>query len=108
MAAATNLARRTLCPEVPQIAFAFNFTDLPQGARRRYLAAALRGIDEFVVFSRFERALYARHLDLPEDRIHFLPWAMEPPLPGPDNPAGRGPISARSAAKGVIMNCSHG
>src|SRR6056297_315137 len=31
MGAATNLLRRGLCPTVPQVAFAFNFTDLPTG-----------------------------------------------------------------------------
>jgi hypothetical protein len=101
MAAATNLARRALCPAVPQVAFAFNFTDLPEGARRRYLAAALRGLDEIVVFSRFERPLYAHHLGLPEARIRFLPWAMEPPAPGPENPAaGQGPYLCAIGGEG--------
>lgn len=87
MGAATNVMRRRLCPDVPQVAFSFNFTDLPQGRRRAWLTGALRGIDEFVVFSRFEKGLYSSHFDIPEARIRFLPWAMEPPRPGPDNPA---------------------
>jgi glycosyltransferase involved in cell wall biosynthesis len=86
MAAATNLMRRSLCPSVPQVAFAFNFTDLPQGGRRVYMTRALAGIDDFVVFSRFEQPLYADIFGIPEDRIHFLPWAMEAPVPGPENP----------------------
>lgn len=86
MAAATNVMRRALCPGVPQVAFAFNFTDLPRGRRRALLARTLRGIEEFVVFSRFERPLYAAELGIPEARIRFLPWAMERPVPGPENP----------------------
>ena len=85
MAAVTNLMRRSLSPAVPQIAFAFNFTDPPQGARRAFLRRALRGIDEFVVFSQFEQALYAELFDLPEARLRFLPWAMDPPVLGPEN-----------------------
>jgi glycosyltransferase involved in cell wall biosynthesis len=86
MAAAGNLMRRALCPEVPHIAFAFNFTDLARGNRRRYLRWALRDIAEFVVFSRFEIPLYAAEFGIVERRIRFLPWAMEPPVPGPSNP----------------------
>lgn len=86
MAVATNVMRRVFCPGVPHIAFAFNFTDLPQGKRRAFLTRALAGIDEFVVFSRFERGLYAETLGLPEARIRFLPWAMEAPIPGPESP----------------------
>lgn len=87
MAAATNLFRRLLCPRVRHIAFAFNFTDLPTGWRRRFLAWAFRGIDEFVVFSRFERERYAAWFGIPIDKLHFIPWVMDAPIPGPDNPA---------------------
>ncbi len=86
MAAATNLLRRTICPNTRQIAFAFNFTDLPQGWRRAWFEYALRGIDEFVVFSRFEQPLYAAHFGIPEEHIRFLPWAMDRPEPGPNSP----------------------
>ena len=86
MATATETLRRIRCPKVPHIAFAFNFTDLPRGLRRRFLERSLRGIDEFVVFSRFEQDLYVRELGLPPERIRFLPWAMDPPAPGPHSP----------------------
>lgn len=86
MTAATNMMRRMLCPKVPHVAFAFNFTDLPQGMSRAWLDRAFGGIDEFVVFSRFERSLYATEFGIPVTRIRFLPWAMETPLPGPDSP----------------------
>lgn len=86
MSAATNVFRRLRAPDVPQIAFAFNFTELPHGLRRRFLDQALSGIEEFVVFSQFERPLYSAELGLDEARIKVLPWAMEPPVPGPRNP----------------------
>lgn len=83
MAALTNIARRSLASHVPQIAFSFNFTDLPQGARRKVYELALRDIDEFVVFSSYESELYAAHLGVPKDRIKLLKWAMEAPTPAP-------------------------
>lgn len=94
MAAATNLLRRAVSPRVRQIAFAFNFTDLPTGLRAAYLRSALRGIDEYVVFSRYERALYHEVLGIPLERIRFLHWAMDPPTPGSHNPV---PIEIRKA-----------
>jgi hypothetical protein len=88
MGAATNVLRRRFCPDVPQIGFSFNFTELPTGLRRRYLTGALRGIAEFVVYSRFELDLYPTYFDMDPALFRFLPWAMEPPQPGPDNPTG--------------------
>lgn len=86
MAAATNAMRKLICPQVRQIAFAFNFTDLPTGARRRYFRRALQGVEEFVVFSEMERRLYSDVLGLPPDRLRMLHWATEAPEAGPDNP----------------------
>lgn len=84
--AATNIFRRAFCPNVPQIAFAFNFTDLPTGADLVRMRKSLSGIDEFVVFSNFERGLYSRHFGIDETRFRYLPWAMETPKPGPTHP----------------------
>lgn len=79
MAAITNTVRRRTCPKVPQIAFSFNFTELPQGMRQRAYRRALQGIDEFVVFSNYERDLYADYFDIPLEKIHFMHWAMDVP-----------------------------
>ncbi|MCL4068310.1 hypothetical protein M3484_17220 [Pseudomonas sp. GX19020] len=67
---------------IRHIAFAFNFTDLPQGRKLRAYRAALSRVDEFVIFSNFERDLYARHFGLPPERFTYLPWAMEVPRTG--------------------------
>lgn len=84
--AATNLLRRRLCPQVRHIAFAFNFTDIPSGRRLSYFQSALKGIEEFVVFSQAERDLYSQTFNIPQDKFRMLHWAMDAPLPGPDNP----------------------
>lgn len=85
-AAATNLARRWICPDRPHIAFAFNFTDLPTGSDRTRLTRWLDGIDTFVVFSRYEQAQYPEYFGFPADRFQYLPWTMQKPQAGPDNP----------------------
>lgn len=83
MAAAMNILRRIICPQVPQIAFAFNFTDLPVGRERAFLRWALRDISEFVVFSTFEQRLYGDYFGLPPERIRHLAWSMDTPVPAP-------------------------
>lgn len=94
MSAATELARRVTVPDAPHVAFAFNFTTLPQGARRWFLTHALRGVDEFIVFSRMERTLYADHFGLDPDRLRFVPWAMDAPNANGTNPmTGSGPYA---------------
>lgn len=87
MSAATNIAARMFAPRVPHIAFSFTFTDLPEGPDLRVMRAALEGVREFVVFSNYERALYAEYFDLPLARMRHLNWAMDAPAPGPHNPA---------------------
>lgn len=106
MGAATNMMRRRRCPEVPHIGFSFNFTDLPTGLRHKYLAHALSDITECTVYSRFELDLYPRYFDMDPDKFRFLPWAMDPPEPGPDNPAGHiGPYVCSIGGKGAITRC---
>jgi glycosyltransferase involved in cell wall biosynthesis len=85
---ATGLMRRRLCPAVPQVAFSFNFTTLPGGLRHRLMVDAFAGIAEFVVYSRYERGLYAERFGLDPARLRFLPWAMSPPVAGPELPPG--------------------
>lgn len=88
MTAATAYLRRSLCPDVAQVAFSFNFTALPEGRRRAILAEAFRDVQEFVVYSQFERSLYSETLGIDRARLRFLPWAMERPEPGPTLPPG--------------------
>lgn len=62
--------------------FAFNFTDLPTGKRRTYMAKSLRRVNESFVFTAFERELYADVFGLDRERIGLVPWGVEPPKPG--------------------------
>lgn len=71
-----TLMRRTS----PHLAFSFNFTELPQGLSRRYLAAAFKSVDEFFVFSAFEKQLYAEFFALPADRFTRLIWTQDVPM----------------------------
>ena len=64
-----------------QLAFAFNFTTLPQGLRRYRMAKAFQRIDRFVVFSNFERKLYSAYFDIPINKIMMTHWAVQPPIP---------------------------
>lgn len=75
-----NLLRNRLAPGKPHLAFAFNFTDMPTGWRHRLYRKGLKTVDEFVVFSNFEKQLYATYFDLPVERFRFLPWAMDVPM----------------------------
>src|SRR5947208_11209347 len=64
MTAAVSLAQFLTAHRSPHLAFSFNFTDLPQGMSRSYLARMFRAVDEFFVFSDFERELYPRFFGL--------------------------------------------
>jgi glycosyltransferase involved in cell wall biosynthesis len=64
--------------QVPHLAYAFNFTDLPTGLAHKTMARAYRQVSRFVVFSTLERELYARHFDLPIERFDMMHWAVQP------------------------------
>ena len=81
-AEAVGRGRRT---NVPHLAFAFNFTDLPQGYRLGAMQRAFRYIDRLVVYSHMERGLYSERFGVPIDRFSFMRWGVAPPItkPGP-------------------------
>jgi glycosyltransferase involved in cell wall biosynthesis len=63
----------------PHFAFAFNFTRLPAGLRRAVMRRAFSTVDRFIVFSNFERALYADYFQLPLDRFEMVHWGVREP-----------------------------
>lgn len=85
-AATTNILRKALASHVRQIAFSFNFTELPTGPRAEFYRLALSGIDQFVVYSQYEADLYSETLNIPRERIQFLHWAMDTPSVAAENP----------------------
>lgn len=62
------------------LAFSFNFTDLPTGARLAMFRAVLGRVDRFVTFSAFETALYADRFGIEQERFRLLPWAQPTPI----------------------------
>lgn len=86
VSAACNRFLQRLCPQRPHIAFSFNFTELPGESKKARISSMLRGIDAYVVYSRYEVELYSRSFDIPKEKIVYLPWAMDAPHLGASNP----------------------
>lgn len=63
--------------DVPHLAFAFNFTDIPDGYRLEAMRRAFAHTDRFTVYSRMERELYAETFGVPIDRFIFSRWAWD-------------------------------
>lgn len=80
------LANRVRAKRFLHLAYSFNFTQLPRGAERKGVQAAVRHVDRFAVFSTMERALYARYFDLDPERIDMIHWAARPPRLDPAAP----------------------
>jgi len=70
----------------PHLAFSFNFTHLPRHLRRGLMRRAFATVDRFVVFSEFERTLYAEYFGIPPEKIDRIPWGVEEPPPAGDSP----------------------
>ena len=83
MTAATADISRLLGRRPRHMAISFNFTDLPNGRRRTWMARALRRVERFLVYSRAEARLYPELFGLPPQRFHFLHWPMATPVAGP-------------------------
>jgi glycosyltransferase involved in cell wall biosynthesis len=76
---------------VPQIAWSFNFSTLPRGAKRRVMAAAFADVARFVVYSGMERTLYSEAFGIPHEKINVLLWGVGPPsLSRPEAPIETG------------------
>ncbi len=81
-----ELANRRQARRKEHLAYVFNYTELPQGKKRALHARGLSTVDRFVVFSNAERAIYARHFDLPIERMDMIHWAVRPPAIRADEP----------------------
>jgi glycosyltransferase involved in cell wall biosynthesis len=69
--------------DVPHLAFAFNFTDIPEGYRLDAMRRTFPRIDRFTVYSRMERELYAETFGIPIERLIFMRWGVAPPIVTP-------------------------
>lgn len=63
-----------------RLAFAFNFTDLPNGAQRARMRRSFTRIDRFTVFSTLERNLYAQHFGIDPARMDIVLWGANSPI----------------------------
>jgi len=79
MTAPISLILRMLSVRTQHLAFAFNFTDLPTGVRRRAWTTAFASVNHLVVPSTLERHLYADYFGLPLEKIEMLHFAVDQP-----------------------------
>jgi glycosyltransferase involved in cell wall biosynthesis len=86
LAAWCGFFARLLRTRIPIVAHNFNFTELPSSPKRRVFAWMLARMNRFVVFSTFERTLYAQIFNLPADRFDVVLWGVRPPeVPSPQS-----------------------
>lgn len=79
----TEALGRHVRTDVPHLAFAFNFTDIPEGARLRAMQRAFGRIERLVVYTQMERPLYADRFGVPVERFPFMRWGVAPPIMAP-------------------------
>lgn len=79
MSTAVSYALRLLRKKNRHLAFAFNYTKLPEGVRREAVKRAAANIEKFIVFSRYEIDLYSQYFDIPREKIQYLIWAQDKP-----------------------------
>lgn len=70
---------KIISPDIPQLAYSFNFTNLPKGMRRSLMAKSYIQIKKFVTYSTVERTLYAEYFDIPIESIDMLHWSVNAP-----------------------------
>lgn len=79
MSAATAIALSLLNKDVRHLAFAFNFTKLPTGARSAYMKKAFSRVGRFAVFSQYEKLVYSEYFRIDPSRLVPVIWTQEPP-----------------------------
>ena len=64
---------------IRHLAYGFNFASLPTGLKRRSMTRAFAHVERFIVYSNFERELYARHFDLSLRSFEMKHWGVAAP-----------------------------
>ncbi len=85
MTAAVSQAQSIQRNRSAHMAFSFNFTDIPVGSDFERLKKSFARVNQFCVFSAFEKHFYPRYFKLAEDRFICLPWAQSVPEIGVSN-----------------------
>ena len=73
LAMSVGLLKRLGFRKMPVVAHNFNIGSLTPGLKQWFARVAASGIDEFIVHSPSEVDPYAVYLDVPKDRIRFIP-----------------------------------
>jgi hypothetical protein len=101
MSAAVSQAMAMLRRRAPHLAFAFNFTTLPDGMRLRYMRQALARVDQFTIFSQHERALYSNLFGIEPERFVPVMWTQDaPPVQAEPGLAGDQPYLCAIGGEG--------
>lgn len=79
MTAAVSTALMVKRKRPPHLGFSFNFTNLPRGTRLAYFKRALRTVDQFAVFSKYEQQLYPDIFNIDANRFIPVIWTQDPP-----------------------------
>lgn len=79
MSVAVSCALKALRKRNRHLAFAFNYTNLPEGLRKGVAKRAVQSMDRLVVFSRYEVDLYSTYFDVPREKISNLIWTQDSP-----------------------------
>jgi len=91
LAAWCGLFARAAGLKIPIVAHTFNFTELPNPAKRPVFAWALSDVEKFVVFSTVEKQLYSKAFHVPIDRFDVVHWGVRPPeVETPETPFVQG------------------
>jgi glycosyltransferase involved in cell wall biosynthesis len=72
---------------IDHFSFAFNFSDLPTGWKKRVFSFGFQQLKSLRVASQIEKSLYSNYFGIPEDRIEVRLWGMNVPDVSADPPA---------------------
>ena len=65
---------------IPHLAFSFNFTALPGKLQRARMKKAFGRVDQFCVYTDFEREVYADAFDIDPAKFKSVSWAQDTPV----------------------------
>ena len=79
----TGFNAKIFCPDTPVLAFTFSFTDLPRGEKQKLAIQSAKQPKKFVCSTTMEREVYAKHFEIPIEKIDMVHWSSEPPVIDP-------------------------
>lgn len=82
MSSAVAIALGVTRKNVRHIAWAFNFTAIPSSRRVALMKKSLRGVEQFVVFSDFEKQFYSKTFEIDQEKFTNVLWTQNRPIVG--------------------------